>query len=176
MANQASATAIKNRQEIETANKGLLSFVNGSTSMPQGGQADTLSTRKMLELGVGVEGFTGLVNEMQASQFDELVTNFEQHNEKPFNVEVVAISKTSVKFYDKDGKEDGMQDAIKAETVVSVPVGATSDVKTVTLNIIYRTKASAATFLQSFKAGDKGSLQLNAQKIDSKPNAWARVI
>lgn len=157
-----------------TKNKNLLDFL-ANANMPQGGTGDTMSPRKLSELGFEVSVET--INQLDDATFEGLQGKFEEMVGKGemFPCEVVNISTTQVAVYKDGERTEESNDAIKADVVVTVPTG-TTDIKNVKLAIIYRSKSAASAFLQSFTNGDKGALALYAQKIDSKPTIWARVI
>ncbi len=157
------------------ANGKLIQFVNGSSTMPQGGVGDTISVRKLSEFGFTVE-HDGVIGDMDSSTFEGLVELVDAYMEKPTTqLEVLAISQTSVATYDDKGtRKEETADAIKVETVVMTGEG--SEVKNVKLNIIYRSKSAAMTFLNSFTTGDKGLLGIYASEINNRPTVWARVI
>ncbi len=167
-------STVKSIQESSNANKDLLSFVNGSKTMPAGGVADSLSIAKLNQFGFNLQGVT-LYNEIDETTFAGCETLVEDFNAKGHEADIISIEKCQVATYDDRGKKlEETADAICVKSIVTVKEG--SEVKDVRLNIVLRSKSTAANFLQSFKVGEMGVLQLQTSIIATKPQIWGRIM
>ncbi len=157
---------------ISGKNADLRKYVHAS-QMPQGGNPNALSSRKLVELGFSVAEPSKLIRD--APDFQSITEQIDIYNEREkYPIEIGAISLTKVNTYDAVGTRKAEQDeAVKVETIVSVPAANSSDApKNVKLQIIFRTINSADDFLSKFQNGDKGELSL-FHSSDLKA-IWAR--